>query len=304
MSRFSDSRSKLKRFQARSEGDLISGFLRESSVWLYRKPAIRALARQVAPRREPEKWLFLVGCYNSGTTVLRRLLESHPDIASFPHEGVNLTDAFPDLEAGGWPRMMYANHDCWEMATDGGEGRAERARRDWAIWWPRRAKVYLEKSIDHSTRMPWLDQHFPNAHFIAITRNGYCVSEGILRRSRPQGQAAVRVGAIYPVRMVAEQWVEIDRVVTRSCSLVRRCHSLRYEDLMADPVGELTKMFSFLNLPIPTLEREGAEIAIGKKRHELIDQNGASLARISDEDIAIMSEIMGETLALHGYRVL
>jgi len=301
MSRFLESTSKWQRFRARNDGDLFNGFVKEFSAKLYRRKGIRAVARLFFSRRQPEKWLFLVGCYNSGTTILRRLIDSHPAISAIPHEGVQLTDSFPNLEAGGWRRMMYANRTQWDLDDVDAPNRARRAQADWAVWWGRKATVFLEKSIDNSTRMQWLDQYFPNAYFIAITRNGLCVNEGILRRAKPLDQAAEQVGERYPAEMLANQWNEFDQVIQESCETVDRSLQLRYEDLMDDPVATMTDIFEFLGLSIPSIRLDGDVLSIGEQQHQLINQNAASLARLSPEDEKEMREIMAPAMHRNGY---
>ena len=56
----------------------------------------------------PDRWVFVVGCYNSGTTLLANLLEAHPAINGLAREGVELTDALRRPELAGWPRMCWA----------------------------------------------------------------------------------------------------------------------------------------------------------------------------------------------------
>ena len=301
MSRFSDSDSKLERFRARNEGQLLRGFVREALSKAYLRPKFRNFVRPFVPLKKPEKWLFVVGCFNSGTTILRRLLESHPDISALAGEGAKLTSAFPDLEEGGWPRMMYANRSKWTLPESGATERARMAQRDWSIWFDRRAKVFFEKSIDHTTRMEWLDRHFPNTYFIAITRNGYCVNEGIMRRARPFGRAREQVGSTYPPELVAEQWVAFDETIRTSAGNVSRFHSLRYEDLTSDPANALARIFRFLDLSVPEMRWTAPVMEIGAERHELIDQNERSLARLCDEDIAKMRLIMGDAMTRNGY---
>ena len=54
---------------------------------------------------QPQKWVFIVGCYNSGTTLLAEIFEKHPQLAVLPDEGVMLTDQLPRPEDYGWRRM-------------------------------------------------------------------------------------------------------------------------------------------------------------------------------------------------------
>ena len=46
-----------------------------------RSQIVAALARKMWPFEEPERWLFVVGCYNSGTTLLLNLLAQHPSVS-------------------------------------------------------------------------------------------------------------------------------------------------------------------------------------------------------------------------------
>lgn len=301
MSRFSESSSRWERFRARNEGHFFRGFYREAMGKIYRLPALRSVITPFVPLRRPDKWLFIVGCFNSGTTILRRLVESHPEISSFSREGAKLTKAFPDLEKGGWPRMMYINRDLWKLPEEGAAERALRAQKDWSIWFDAEASIFLEKSIDHATRMNWLDRHFPNCYFLAITRNGYCVNEGIMRRANPSGEAFAQVGARYPADLVAKQWVHFDETIRASLKCVSHGHSLRYEDLMEDPVGELTNIFDFLDLEQPRMTWTDPIMQIGKDSHELLNQNAKSLGRISASDLAVMRPIMSDAMQAHGY---
>lgn len=303
MSRFASSSGKIGRFLARNEGQLATGLMREIGAKAMRRPALRALVTTVMPVRRPDKWLFLVGCYNSGTTILRRILESHPDIAGLPHEGVQMTDAFPDLETGGFPRMMFANRQMWDLPDEGAETRVTRAIRDWSPWWPSSAPVFLEKSIDHTTRIPWLDRHFPNAHFVAITRNGYCVCEGVRRRATPQGAARQALGAEYPMPMIAAQWAAFDALLHDNLPVTRHYH-LRYEDFMSEPVRHIDAILDFIGAnPVP-LQMEGNIVKVAGQSHELANQNAASLARLTEADIAQATPPMRGALLRNGYDLL
>ena len=304
MSKFSYGKNKVIRFLDRNSGHIFTGFSRELKAKIFRKTLVRKLARRFAKIREPEKWIFLVGSYNSGTTIFRRLIESHPDIASLPVEGVNLTDAFPSLEAGGWPRMMYANRGMWSMSEEDGEAIARVAKLDWNHWWPRQTKIFLEKSISHAVRIAWLDKYFKNCYFIFIVRNGYCVSEGILRRSSPQGLAKKRVGDEYPIDMVTNQWVEINKEVQKQSQKVKRFHLIKYEDLMTKPRHQILSVFEFLDLPCPDVKHIDDTIYINGEAHQLINQNSTSFSRISPEDITKMTKGLKPGLKKYGYKIL
>lgn len=58
--------------------------LRRNQIW----STISALT---GVELKPQKWIFIVGCYNSGTTLLEKILSLHPMIGSLRDEGVMLT---------------------------------------------------------------------------------------------------------------------------------------------------------------------------------------------------------------------
>lgn len=301
MTRFSNSNSRLERVLARNSGNLVNGIYREARAKIYKSNAVRAFSRKMTKVREPEKWVFLVGCYNSGTTILKRVLESHPDIACLPSEGVTLTDAFPDLEEGGYPRMMYANRDKWDRPDIIGTSAALTAKKDWSSWWPKAKRVFLEKSIDHSIRMPWLEKNFPNSYFIYITRNPYCVGEGIRRRAKPVGDAIDKLGATYSPELVAKQWLFLNDKIRNDGRAVSRFHHMSYEDLMTKPDEVLIDIFKFLNLKSLDMLWEEPRLNIGQFSHEIINQNPQSLARIEEEDFLRMSKILDRRLSEYNY---
>ena len=68
-------------------------------------PAIQKLIGYLGKELKPERWIFVVGCYKSGTTLLTKILSQHPLIGSMPNEGVAFTDALPYPEQYGWTRM-------------------------------------------------------------------------------------------------------------------------------------------------------------------------------------------------------
>lgn len=299
MRRYANQKTKIGRFFARNGSNLWGGIKRDLFIKLYKKPRIRRLVRPFFRVKEPKKWLFLVGCYNSGTTILRDIIASHPDVSDLPFEGVKLTDAFPDLEAGGWPRMMYRNNENWEnIPVDA----AERARSDWAPWWNKSACIFMEKSIDNSTRIKWLDQNFPNAYFLSITRNGLAVAEGIARRSKPVGAARVELGQdYYPARMIAEQWLTFDERISTDMASVDHKLSVSYENLMLEPKAVILQIFAFLELPIPTILNEGSRIIVNGRAFELINQNEAAISRLAPDILQELRLRMKSRLQKYGY---
>lgn len=292
-------------FVARNRGAVLRNGVRQALVRPWVRHRLWERFGKFAPATEPEKWLFIGGCYNSGTTILREVLSAHPDVASLPREGVELTSAFPDLEKNGWQRMWHRNAECSDLKDTDPMQLAREASRDWSFWWPRNKTVFLEKSIVHGAWMPILDQGFENCYFIGVIRNGFCAAEGICRRARPSGPAAELLGSSrYPISEAAAQWVFSNQRLLRDKGHVGRYLEIRYEDLVWDPEAVLRSMFRFIGVDddeINMLDRR--TVQIGKRTFVIRDDNPSSLARLTDAEREEYLSVAGDMMTALGYEV-
>lgn len=72
----------------------------------------------LGPIPAPEKWCFIVGCYNSGTKLLHKILSTHPKIGSMPNEGQFFTDQLLLPKVVGLPRIWALDPDRFRMTAD------------------------------------------------------------------------------------------------------------------------------------------------------------------------------------------
>jgi len=296
-------RERIRRFRERNEGAVLRKGLQEVSVRLWMRAGLRHLVGPMIPIRHPEGWIFIVGCYNSGTSILREILGAHPQIATLPREGVELTGVFPDLETGGWQRMWHRNVERADLSRRDPTVIAVQAMRDWAPWWGSGARFHLEKSIVHAAWMPALQAGFDNARFVGVIRNGLCASEGIRRRARPHGRARQVTGAeVYPIEEAGRQWVFANTALLRDRGELRRYTEIRYEDFTADPVVTIRELFADIGVDPEILEDEGpGRLRIGARRFHVTDHNAESAARLSDADIAALHPVIGPMMERLGY---
>ena len=291
--------SRVKRFVRRNQGRVARAALSSLVLRAYLHEGGRRAARLVCSKRKPARWAFVVGCYSSGTTLAKDLISAHPDVRTLPVEGVRLTSVLPMPEDFGWNRMWGR---CEEhMIPDAGPEGARRVVEDWSPWWGRGGTVFLEKSVANGARIPWLDANFENAHFVGIIRNGYCVSEGIRRRGRPQGSVAEKVGPRYPISMCAEQWIAANERLLEASEKVTNFYPISYERLVESPAEVLVKVWRFLGLePAPVREESGA-VEIYGQRFPLRDMNPESLSRLAPGDVEEIAPILGPMQARLGY---
>jgi len=251
----------------------------------------------------PQKWIFIVGCYNSGTTILDHILAQHPLVSGLPEEGVWLTDALPRPEDFGWTRMWFKCLDKVRIGPEKGlEKRAERIKRQWSIWYPKDPVNCLEKSVANATRMEFLQEYFKPAYFIHIIRNGYAVAEGIRRKSNLSRWKNPYYKTTYPITLCAEQWVASDRLISHTSKKLSNFLEIYYEDLCSQPALTMTRITDFLKIePLPS-GLFGRKWTVHEKVAPLHNMNESSFKRLSVEDIEKINHVAGDCLAKHGYR--
>lgn len=237
-----------------------------------------------------------MGCYNSGTTLLRNLIAAHPEVDALPAEGASFVDGLMRPEDFGWTRMWV---NCLDRIRFTETADDEKIKRTWALWLKRSKRYYLEKSISNSARMRWLDAHFEDAYFISIVRNGYAVAEGIRRRAR-EG----KIPRDYPIELCAEQWVLSNEIIDEDGPMVSRFLSLTYEDLVRDPAEKLRKVFAFLDLSVKIEQSPSADIRVEGRSFRIDNMNSSSISRLSQADIQGISRTANKMLYAKGYPVL
>jgi hypothetical protein len=227
----------------------------------------------IGPIPSPEKWVFIVGCYNSGTTLLHNILASHPEIGSLPVEGQVCTDQFTSPQQLGIPRLWAIKSDQFHLNEFQQSSRvAKKLKRQWGHCFNKiNRPVLIEKSITNAARIRWLNRHFQNAHFISIVRNGYAVAEGIHRK------------AGHDLTLAASQWAISNKVMLTDLEEVPRKIMLNYEDFTNTPEKTIEDLAKFLGIE-NLFEHDGKNWIIHGVTSQIQNMNHESLARLNDND--------------------
>lgn len=247
----------------------------------------------------PERWIFVIGCYNSGTTLLKDMLAEHPHIGVLAGEGVKFSDALPRPEDFGWQRMWC---ECVEkMRLDPADGaRAERIKKQWSVLYPQGPNL-LEKSIANAVQLPFLERQFAPAYFVYIVRNGYAVAEGIRRKTTPGQRGNPIYKEQYPIELCARQWAESDRIVEEDGRGVARFLRVTYEDFTADPMGVVGQITDFIGIGKLADDLFAKQWTVHGVESTIRNMNEGSFARLSAEDIEKIYAVAGERLEKNGY---
>ena len=272
---------------------MLPALFRRYLAKIYSYGFARSLIAKIVKTKEPKKWIFLIGCYNSGTTILRDVLSAHPEISILPREGAKFTDSLPRPEDYGWKRMWVGCLDKMHM-PDGAEGAllAQQARRDWSVWWDGACSCYLEKSVSNTTRIEWINKNFSNAYFVAITRHPIPVVEGIRRKAKPEGVVREELGqADYPLDMAANQWVDANRRIVDEKLSIEKIFHLKYEDFCSQPVGMLEDLWKFLGLNGVTMECKNGILKVNDQSIEVTNMKQKSFDRMSSKDQNVVRSV-------------
>jgi len=269
-----------------------------------RSRLLAAVLRQFVQPAEPEKWVFIVGCYNSGTTLLERLLATHPAISALD-EGVFRTDQLVTPEELGWPRMWCRVIDQVRLLPENQTVDVEALKKDWTLFFDRRKQVFLEKSIVNSARMAWLQENFQNSYFIFIVRNGYAVAEGIRRKaSKGKWKIQQNLSPSYPIDLCATQWVVTNRIIKQDSKAIKNFRMIHYEELCKAPYQVTEKLWNFIGLREAPNWSKTKKWQIQEKESAIRNMNEKNFVNLSVEDIKQIENVATEMLKHYGYPLL
>jgi Sulfotransferase family len=204
---------------------------------------------------------MLVGCGRSGTTLIRNVLDSHPDLAvtheahfvgplarerrRFEAEGGLLVDPFlkalykdENFVRQGVDRSMLAESLHQDRPPDYAEG----VRRVFATYAAVQGKpLYGDKTPGSVSHMNVLAPLFPESRFIHIIRDGRAVALSYMERPEWGPRTAAEC---------AHHWVSrVERGQKAARHLgTARYLEVRYEDMVADPESTTRTMCRFLDL--------------------------------------------------------
>jgi hypothetical protein len=234
----------------------------------FREPRLQATGPTQASRLKP--LFFVVGCARSGTTLLQRIMDAHPQVAVLPE--INwITDHFREKKWL-WHRGQATAAHVASLIDHYRFRECEfRAKEFEGLLRPEGSvpyKIFLErlfslfgrnmgkplvgnKTPEYVRRLPRLHVLWPQAKFVHLIRDGRNVCLSVLSWNHAQ-RVAGRYGTWLedPVSTTALWWrrkVELGREGAQELGS-GLYYELRYEDLVAQPAEECAKLCSFLGV--------------------------------------------------------
>jgi hypothetical protein len=204
------------------------------------------------PAMEGHKLVFLAGLHRSGTTLLARLLASHPEISGFSgtgapaDEGQHLQSVYPQASVYGGPgNFGFAPEShLTEGSSLVSEENARTLYEEWSSHWDLARPLLLEKSPPNLLKTRFLQALFPGSAFVVIVRHPIPVS---IPTAKWRGTR--RYDRLF------EHWLRCHALFDADRVHLGRAHVLTYEQLVRDPAAVLSGIFDFLGVdPVPPSE--------------------------------------------------
>lgn len=240
-----------------------------------------------------ERPIFLVGAERSGTTLLRLMLDHHPEIAfhfefELAVERIGADGAWPDLEA--YTRWLETDRIWRESGFS----------VDRSLDYPRLVDSFLVQKRDRDRKRlvgATVHRHFdrlleiwPNARFLHLVRDGRDVARSVVGMGwagNPWHGASrwLQAEATWDRLQVAlppERWVEV-----------------RYEQLIADPERALRRLCDFVGVPFDPAMFDYARTST----YDLPEAGlvGQWRSKLAPREVRLVESCIGPVLLDRGY---
>ncbi len=305
----------------------------------YRRRAglILASRRLKGKTKPPGPAPFVCGVTRSGTTLVRLMLDSHPDLA-IPGETHWVPKLIKAAERGKQTpddfAEMIIDHKRWgDFHLDGEELReriraikpanaADTIRAFYLLYAEREGKTrYGDKTPGYIKEMPRIERVLPEARFVHIIRDGRDVSLSHLRMNwGPESYAES-----------AKLWRQRIRKTRKLANNTTHYMEIHFEDLVTDTEAVLRRVCDFVELdfdPVMLDYHERAEGRLAEKARTLPRKNRpdqpaearieshklarqpprsdrieAWRERMTEEEVAEYESIAGDMLVTLGYEL-
>ncbi len=205
-----------------------------------------------------QRTLFVVGLMRSGTSLLYRLLNNHPQIALLYESDVFALRPllWPSWRPGTWRERL----DFWNGALSRHgidpeglaslpsyvHGPADAMATLGQAYARRKPGAYIGgKSIHYYDRLPAIAHAFPTARFVVLWRPIEEIIDSLLRA----GESNAYLAPARRQRQIFEQYGELAKGVLALRAKGSQVHELRYEELVSNPKAVCRSLCEFLRLP-------------------------------------------------------
>ena len=255
----------------------------------------RFFTRHFPELARAHRWCFIVGCNNSGTSLLHTLLRRTGQVSSYELEGQRYTRTLTRAARRGHQRVWTEFLDELRLTEADSAAVGPRLLHDWLRVLPTPiAPLIVEKTTANAVRMRWLQEVFPNSYFIGMVRNGYAVTEGTVRKGERD------------VVRAARHWNTTNTLMLKDAEHLDRFYWLPYERLVEAQDEVASELSEFLGIDrhriVKGFQSEfGFTTVNGRGPQGVENLNAAGIARLDESDLRCIDEHAGEMLRHFGY---
>ena len=244
-----------------------------------------------------KKPIFIFGCCNSGTTILWQAIKKHKDVSGPDIEGQDL-EGMPDSMRHylGISTFRLWAHPKFKLCYYRTEEEYNKQDKETII------KVFskhikegtrlVTKSPPDALRARLIQSYFPDAYFLGIVRNGYAVSEGIIRKRKDDPDRPQFKNLYTTIDEAAEQWFRANIIVLSHEKFLTNYKIIKYEDLIVNTGETLNSILHFCgldnNIQIPKFEKR---------------LNEEQISRLSGYEIETITRVAQPMLIHFGYEL-
>ena len=179
--------------------------------------------------------IFIVGCQRSGTTLMRLMLDSHPNVSCGPEtrflqDFAKLTsDSWDRLSLYGFPKSYWLDKSAEFFDSFQAEYAKSRGKTRWA-----------DKTPRYALSLGYINELFPNCQIVHVIRDGRDVVAS--HRDRWGYWSAVKA---------VEKWPRYIRAARRVGERLAddRYTEVRYEELVLRTEATMRELLQFLGEP-------------------------------------------------------
>ena len=264
--------------------------------------------------------IFIIGAPRSGTSLLYAILRTSSRLAHWPGEAHEVWEADYHPALRGWESNALGVADVERDA-------AERIRRSFFLVTGSKKRL-IDKTPRNALRVPFVNDVFPDAHFVYLMRDGRDNVNSLINAWRtpryrtyemPEPHAIPGVDpkwwkfVLYPgwrddvrgpVELVcAKQWVASNDLALAASKDIdaSRWTPIRYEDLVEEPEAEIGRLMDALDLPYEEPVKERARATKTTAINVVTPPERGKWRRENPEEITSILERIRPTMEAMGY---
>lgn len=278
-----------------------------------------------------DPFFFILGNPRSGTSMLRLMLNSHPQMSVPPECGFAqwLYESYKNKDHGS-PDVVSAyladvcktrKFETWGMDLAYMQAFARNSHpasyaelallvyQSYAALHGKSARVYGDKNNYYLHHLPELKQAFPDARLVLIVRDGRDVACSYRHVHDQHSDSRYQPDLPTDIRAIAEEWRDNNMAALRMMD--DKAITVRYEDLLVAPQEQLARLCEFLGLTFDatmleyyTHNDEPPEFMAWKgKTLEAPDPENMGKFRneLTQDEIRAYESVAGEVLTRFGY---